>query len=181
MMTSSNGNIFRVTGHLCSEFTSPRWIPRTKAFDVFFDLRLNKRLSKQWQGWWFETPSCQLWRHCNVNTVKKWNNLSMPKLQRCKSKQKHNENDVTTFPNWGTSDSTTGKNDSPEDNSAPKFMNSAVSVVGSRQVRSGCYGHFKFGTRNILQHACPPRAILLTHYGFLYHSKNWLNMLCIKF
>ena len=29
MMTSSNGNIFRVTGHLCGEFTSPRWIPRT--------------------------------------------------------------------------------------------------------------------------------------------------------
>ena len=26
---------------------------------------LNKRLSKQWWGWWFETPSCPLWRHCN--------------------------------------------------------------------------------------------------------------------
>ena len=33
MMTSSNGNIFRVTGHLCGEFTGPRWIPRTKASD----------------------------------------------------------------------------------------------------------------------------------------------------
>ena len=31
MMTSSNGNIFRVTGHLCGEFTGPRWSPRTKA------------------------------------------------------------------------------------------------------------------------------------------------------
>ena len=31
IMTSSNGNIFRVTGHLCGEFTGPRWIPRTKA------------------------------------------------------------------------------------------------------------------------------------------------------
>ena len=43
-MTSSNGNIFRVTGHLCDEFTGHRWIPLTKAsdadFDVFFDLRL---------------------------------------------------------------------------------------------------------------------------------------------
>ena len=29
MMTSSNGNIFRVTGHLCGEFTRPRWIPHT--------------------------------------------------------------------------------------------------------------------------------------------------------
>ena len=51
MMTSSNGNIFRVTGPLCGEFTGDRWIPRTKAsdagLDVFFDLRMNKRLSKQ--------------------------------------------------------------------------------------------------------------------------------------
>ena len=31
MMTSSNGNIFRVTGHFCGEFTGHRWIPRTKA------------------------------------------------------------------------------------------------------------------------------------------------------
>ena len=31
MMTSPNGNIFRVTGHLCGEFTGPRWIPHTKA------------------------------------------------------------------------------------------------------------------------------------------------------
>ena len=118
MMTSSNGNIFRVTGHLCGEFTGPRWIPHTKAcdadweteifwyspelssllyslykiplaqacfplarpnfhlhslvsqpvmwsFDVFFDLRLNKRLSKQWRGWWFETLPHPLWCHSN--------------------------------------------------------------------------------------------------------------------
>ena len=35
-------------------------------FDVFVDLRLNKRLSKQWWGWWFETPSRPLWRHSTV-------------------------------------------------------------------------------------------------------------------
>ena len=34
MMTSSNGNLFRVTGHLCGEFTGPRWISRTKASDA---------------------------------------------------------------------------------------------------------------------------------------------------
>ena len=34
MMTSSNGKIFRVTGHLCGEFTGLRWIPRTKASDA---------------------------------------------------------------------------------------------------------------------------------------------------
>ena len=31
---SSNGNIFRVTGHLCGEFNGPRWIPHTKASDA---------------------------------------------------------------------------------------------------------------------------------------------------
>ena len=34
MMTSSNGNIFRVTGPLCGEFTGHRWIPHTKASDA---------------------------------------------------------------------------------------------------------------------------------------------------
>ena len=34
-------------------------------FMFLFDLRLNKRLSKQWWGWWFETQSCPLWRHCS--------------------------------------------------------------------------------------------------------------------
>ena len=33
MMTSSNGNIFRVTRPLCGEFTGHRWIPLTKAND----------------------------------------------------------------------------------------------------------------------------------------------------
>ena len=37
----------------------------TRSFDAFFDLRLNTRLSKQPLSWWFETPSCSLWRHGN--------------------------------------------------------------------------------------------------------------------
>ena len=63
MMTSSNGNIFHVTGHLHREFPAQR--PVTRSFDIFFDLRLNKRLSKQSWGWWFEMPSHPLWGHCN--------------------------------------------------------------------------------------------------------------------
>ena len=39
--------------------------PVTGSFDVFFDLRLNKRLSKQSWGWWFKTLSHPLWRNCN--------------------------------------------------------------------------------------------------------------------
>ena len=68
MMTSSNGNIFRVTGPLCGEFTGPIEFPAqrpvTPSFDVFLDL--NKRMSKQPWGWWFETPSLSLWRQCDV-------------------------------------------------------------------------------------------------------------------
>ena len=70
MMTSSNENIFRVTGHLCREFTGHWWIPPaqravTRSFDVFFDLCLNKQLSIQSWDWWFETPSRSLWHHRN--------------------------------------------------------------------------------------------------------------------
>ena len=53
----------------CGEFTGHRWIPLaqtvTRSFDVFFNLRLDKRLSKQSRRRWFETPSHSLWRHCN--------------------------------------------------------------------------------------------------------------------
>ena len=69
MMTSSSGSIFRVTGHLCGEFTGPGEFPTqrpvTRSFGVFSYLRLNKRLSKQSWDWWFDTPSRPLWRHRN--------------------------------------------------------------------------------------------------------------------
>ena len=51
------------------DFIGDRWIPLTKPvtlkFDVFFYLRLDKRLSKQSRRRWFETPSRSLWGHCN--------------------------------------------------------------------------------------------------------------------
>ena len=47
-----------------SVFPSPS--PVTQSFDVSFDLHLNKPLSKQSWGWWFETPSRPLWHHCNA-------------------------------------------------------------------------------------------------------------------
>ena len=52
------------------EFPAQR--PVTRSFDVFFDLFPNKRLSKQWWGWWFETPSRPLWRHCDVIDILGW-------------------------------------------------------------------------------------------------------------
>ena len=49
---------------VAGEFPTQR--PVTRSSDVFFHLRLNKRLSKQSWGWWFETLSRSLWRHCNA-------------------------------------------------------------------------------------------------------------------
>ena len=81
MMTSSNGNIFALLA-ICAgnspvtgEFPAQR--PVTRNFDVFFDLRLNKRLSKQWWSWWFDTPSHPLWRHCNVSNVGLYNGCNL--------------------------------------------------------------------------------------------------------
>ena len=90
MMTSSNGNIFRVTvcdwpfvrGIHRSPVNSQR--PVTQNFGVSFDLCPNKRLSKQSWGWWFETPSHSLWRHCNDsywrNDGKKWRFLKFDRF-----------------------------------------------------------------------------------------------------
>ena len=50
------------------EFPAQR--PVTQSFDIFFDLRLNKRLIKQSWGWSFETLSWPLWRQCNGELIK---------------------------------------------------------------------------------------------------------------
>ena len=55
-----------VTGELPSQRSV------TQSFDVFFDLRPNKQLSKQSRHRWFETPSCSLLRHCNAQN---WNQV----------------------------------------------------------------------------------------------------------
>ena len=98
MMTLSNGNILRVTDPLCGEFTKDKWRgrcfhwmasswlvagefpshrPVTQSFEIFCDPRLNKRLSKQSWGLWFETPSIPSWRHCNDCALKLCENLAV--------------------------------------------------------------------------------------------------------
>ena len=69
-MTSSNGKIY-------AYWPFERGIHRgqrleTRSFDVFFDLLLNKRLSKQSWGWRFETLSLPLWRHRNAMARQLW-------------------------------------------------------------------------------------------------------------
>ena len=55
---------------VAGEFPAQRSL--TRSFDVFFYLSLNKRLSKQSWGWWFETSSRSLWRHCYASRVIHW-------------------------------------------------------------------------------------------------------------
>ena len=59
-----------------SPFVGLRWILRTKASGdelwCFFDLRLNRRLSKQSWGWWFKTQPRPLWRHSNGFSLSWW-------------------------------------------------------------------------------------------------------------
>ena len=52
---------------VAGEFRSQR--PVMRSFDVFFDRRLNKQLSKQLWGWSFETPLHSLWHHCNEISI----------------------------------------------------------------------------------------------------------------
>ena len=70
-MASSNGNIFRVTVHLCGEFTGHRWIPRTKASDgelwwFFMCARIKSWVNNGEAGDLRHHRT--LWRHCNIVT-----------------------------------------------------------------------------------------------------------------
>ena len=72
MMTSSNRNISYITCPLWAESTGHQSIPSPRpvmrSFGVFFDLHLNKWLSKRSRRWWFEMPLSSLWHHCNVHS-----------------------------------------------------------------------------------------------------------------
>ena len=72
MMASSNGNMASLAfceGNSPVTGECPSQRPVTRTFDIFFDLRLNKPLSKQSIRRWFETQSRSLWRQCNENRM----------------------------------------------------------------------------------------------------------------
>ena len=58
------------------EFPAQR--PVTRSLELFFDLCLNKRLSKQSWGWWFDTPSRSSWCHCNDHPHRRYCNRKIP-------------------------------------------------------------------------------------------------------
>ena len=66
------------------EFPTQR--PVTRSFDVYFDQRPNKRLSKQSWGWWFKTPSRPFWRHRNVSVRLPCVTAAFQMLRPCKQK-----------------------------------------------------------------------------------------------
>ena len=73
------------------EFPAQR--PVTRSFDVFCDLRLNKRLSKQSWGWWFEALSPPFWRHHNEVHLAFWQS-------RCNNCSTSARVDFTCFLVW---------------------------------------------------------------------------------
>ena len=80
------GNILRVIGPLRGEFTGHH----IKASDAelwcfFFHLRLNKQLSKQSWGWWFETPSRSLWPNCSLTSPPPWFKMDAISMQFVKT------------------------------------------------------------------------------------------------
>ena len=78
----------------------PLQMPVTRNFDVFFDLRLNKRLSRPSRGWGFETPSCSLWCHCiDLQNQTDLNNTTLSlQLYVCSPVcRQHNQRDLNKF------------------------------------------------------------------------------------
>ena len=61
------------------EFPSQR--PVTQSFGVFFDLHLNKRMSKPSRRQWFEMPLRSLWCHCNAE-YPLTNRLDYPRISK---------------------------------------------------------------------------------------------------
>ena len=86
------------------EFPTQR--PVTRSFHVFFDLGLNKALSKQSWGWWFETLSHPLWRHCNgemfIQNKEGYANLD---LEQCSLRSAKESGQSRPFP-WSNSNCT---------------------------------------------------------------------------
>ena len=92
----------QVTG----EFRSHR--PATRSFNVFFDLRLSKRLSKQSSRRWFETPPRSLWRHRNESPEGNFTRVTPPSITKLSLKmiclKLHSNfpgiNGLTIFVSW---------------------------------------------------------------------------------
>ena len=102
------------------EFPAQR--PVTRSFDVLFDPALNKQLSKQLWGSWFETLSCSLWRHCNEYSgfskrrVTQWSLFTRDPVEVLAWIINFIQlftGHVITFPYWGSRETMSAKKKSP--------------------------------------------------------------------
>ena len=66
-METSSGLLALCAGNSLVTDEFPAQSPVTQSYEVFFDLCLNKWLSKQSWGWWFEMLSHTLWHRRNVS------------------------------------------------------------------------------------------------------------------
>ena len=135
MLTSSNGNIFRVTGPLCGEFAGHRWFPRTWASDAESCFLW----SAPWINVWVnnhETSSHPLWLHCNARlTQRQWSN-----------QEKYGYIDYTNPPRTHN----VTKISTPEKNKlkivrVQKTRVSAVNVNSTDRNKTAYYSHYKSG------------------------------------
>ena len=128
----------------------PTQKPVTRSLDVFFDLRLNKRLSKHTWGWWFETLPRPLWRHNNVKHINNSNNDSID----------HKRN----TPSRGQS-----QNCQPDKTVHPQSINNAYRWVACRSYsRYGNCWEILFRCRAIAHLFC------CSHFPKFYH--HWLGI-----
>ena len=83
MMTSSNGNIFRVTGHLCGEFTGHRlingWVNNREAADLrrrrtLYDVMTRRSVGKSST---FHFRCLFLWVISNYHFLTRWRHLRL--------------------------------------------------------------------------------------------------------
>ena len=90
MMTSSNGNIFRVPGPLWASPVNALHEGQWRGAMMFSLICPWKKNSKQSRRWWFETPLCSLWRQC-LNPLRpsdaymhRWNGSSLVQIMACR-------------------------------------------------------------------------------------------------
>ena len=126
----------------------PAQRPVARNFDVFFDLRLNKHFSKQSWGWWFETPSCPLWRHCNVKPCRDepflrrlmvslgHNELSTWGLRHVVEQNANKGSEIYCAMHFGDNDSVILRNVF-----GTNFLSTIVTFIGCQKVR--CYFCFR--------------------------------------
>ena len=69
------------------EFPAQR--PVTYGFHMFFDLCLNKPLSKQSWGWWFETLSPPLWHYVIVMYIRDYVNETITATENWGDLRRH--------------------------------------------------------------------------------------------